>query len=155
MLSAAAPAATPITAAPAVTTPAAAPAATQATVPAVTAKPADLVPGGGQVTNDTTKDSGKDSEKNSHITIRAVQSSWVLITDGHGQTIYDHVMKPGEVYKVPNKPGLSLTTGNGSGVALSLDGTDLPRLATGTSHVMRNILLDSDHLRALPQMPED
>jgi cytoskeleton protein RodZ len=102
---------------------------------------------GGQVVNEGAKDS--------HLTIRAIQSSWVLITDNHGATIYDHVMKAGEVYRVPNKPGLSMTTGNGSGIAMTLDGSDLPRLATGNSHVMRNIPLDGDHLRNLPPTPDD
>lgn len=127
-------AATPIAAAPEV-------------APKKAEQPAPQVAPGGQTFNDAAKDS--------RVTIRAVQSSWVLVTDNHGQTLFDHVMKAGETYRVPNKPGLSLTTGNGSGIALSLDGMELPRLATGNSHAMRNIPLDSDHLRNLPPTPDD
>jgi hypothetical protein len=55
-------------------------------------------------------------------------------------------LKPGETYKVPNKPGLSLTTGNGSGIVMSLDGKDIPPVANGAPHVVRNIDLTPDHL---------
>lgn len=95
------------------------------------------------------------TDKASRITVRAVQSSWILITNSSGQAIFDRVMKPGEVFSVPNKPGLSLTTGNGSGVILTLDGADMPKLATGVSHVMRNIPLDAEHLRNLPASPDE
>jgi cytoskeleton protein RodZ len=91
----------------------------------------------------------------SRLSIRAEQSSWVLITDTKGHTLYDHVLKPGESYKAPNTDGLLLTTGNGSGIVLTLDGVDLPRLSTGSSHVMRNISLDPDHLKSLPPNPEE
>jgi cytoskeletal protein RodZ len=95
------------------------------------------------------------TDKASRITVRAVQSSWILITNSSGQAIFDRVMKPGEVFSVPNKPGLNLTTGNGSGVILTLDGADMPKLATGVSHVMRNIPLDAEHLRNLPASPDE
>ena len=87
-----------------------------------------------------------DTDTSSRITIRALQSSWVMVTDPSGKAIFDHVMKQGDTYKVPNKPGLSLTTGNGGGIILSLDGADLPKVATGTPHVVRDIALDPDHL---------
>jgi cytoskeleton protein RodZ len=78
--------------------------------------------------------------------IRATQSSWVMVTDPAGKAVFDHVLKAGDVYKVPNKPGLSLTTGNGSGITLVLDGTELPKVANGAPHVVRNISLDPDRL---------
>jgi len=87
-----------------------------------------------------------DQDTTSRIIIRATQSSWVMVTDSTGKAIFDHVMKLGDTYKVPNKPGLSLTTGNGSGIILSLDGTDLPKVGNGAPHVMRDIPLDPDRL---------
>jgi cytoskeleton protein RodZ len=88
-----------------------------------------------------------------HIRIKAEQSSWILIADDKGQTVYDHVMKPGEVYQVPNTPGLTLTTGNGAGIVVTLDGVDMPRLSTTTSHIVRNLPLETNALKALPQQP--
>ena len=89
----------------------------------------------------------------SEIVIKADQSSWVLVSNSKGQTIYDHVMKPGETYEVPKQSGLTLTTGNGAGVVLVLDGVDMPRLSTTTSHIVRNVPLEASALKALPQTP--
>jgi cytoskeletal protein RodZ len=91
-----------------------------------------------------------DASEVAHIIIRATQSSWVMVSDSSGKTVFDHVLKPGDIYKVPNKSGLSLTTGNGNGLVLSLDGADLPKVATGAPHVVRNIPLDSAHLTTEP-----
>jgi cytoskeleton protein RodZ len=72
-----------------------------------------------------------------------------MVTDDSGKAIFDHVLKAGETYKVPNRPGLSLTTGNGSGIILSLSGVDLPKVASGAPHVVRDIPLDPDRLSTL------
>ena len=86
-----------------------------------------------------------------HIMIKADQSSWILISNEKGQTVFDRVLKPGETYAVPDKPGLTLTTGNGAGIVLTLDGVDMPRLSTTTSHIVRNVPLETNALKALPQ----
>ena len=52
-----------------------------------------------------------------------------MVSDDSGKAIFDHVMKAGDIYKVPNKPGLSLTTGNGGALVLSLDGVELPKIS--------------------------
>jgi cytoskeletal protein RodZ len=109
------------------------------------------------VVADKAADDGKDKKQiygdpaaTSRLIIRATQSSWVMVTDDSGKAVFDHVLKAGDVYKVPNKPGLSLTTGNGNGIVLTLDGADLPRVANGAPHVVRNIALDPDRLTAEP-----
>ena len=89
-----------------------------------------------------------DPAKTSRLIIRATQSSWVMVTDSSGKAIFDHVMKTGDIYKVPDKPGLSLTTGNGSGIVLSLDGVDLPAISKGAPHVVRDVALDPDRLKS-------
>ena len=82
------------------------------------------------------------------IVIKADQSSWVMIADEKGKTIYDHVMKPGETYQVPSTPGLKLTTGNGAGITVSIDGKNIPRLSTIPSHMLRNVPLEPASLKA-------
>ncbi|MDR3425333.1 MAG: DUF4115 domain-containing protein [Alphaproteobacteria bacterium] len=89
-----------------------------------------------------------DPDAAARIVIRATQNSWVMVTDDSGKTLFDHVLKPGDSYKVPSQPGLSLTTGNGNGIVLSLDGKDLPKVASGAPHLVRNISLDPSHLAA-------
>ena len=73
-----------------------------------------------------------------------------MVTDGAGKTVFDHVLKPGDIYKVPNKPGLSLTTGNGSGIVLVLDGVDLPKVGFG-----RAAFVVTRHTALTPQRPTE
>lgn len=84
----------------------------------------------------------------SRITVRARQNTWVMIVDNEGKALLDRVLKAGESYKVPDGPGLSLTTGNGSGIVVSLDGKDLPRISGDAGQVVRNIPLDPKRLQA-------
>lgn len=96
------------------------------------------------------------SSPSPRLIIHADQASWILIADSKGRTIYDHVLKAGESYQVPEMQGLTLTSGNGSGLLLTLNGVDLPRLSTGFGHVLKNISLDSEALQrpATPETPE-
>jgi cytoskeletal protein RodZ len=104
------------------------------------------------------KDAAKDDKNQiygnpseaSHIIIRATQSTWVMVNDGSGKAVFDHVMRAGDIYKVPNRAGLTLTTGNGNGITLLLDGVELPKVATGAPHVVRDIPLDPSRLTAEP-----
>jgi cytoskeleton protein RodZ len=96
-----------------------------------------------------------DSKTASQIIIKAQQSSWILVSDPKGHTVFDRVLKPGESYKVPDMEGLVLTTGNGGGITVSLQGVDLPKLADGASHVLRNVPLDAEHLKTLSQSPKE
>lgn len=90
----------------------------------------------------------KKSSTSGRVVIRAVQSSWVMVTDADGKAIFDGVLKPGETFNVPDRPGLNLTTGNGNGIVLSLNGNELPKIASGAPRVVRNISLDPDRLAA-------
>ncbi|MDE2029164.1 MAG: DUF4115 domain-containing protein [Alphaproteobacteria bacterium] len=80
----------------------------------------------------------------SGLVIHATQSSWVLITDPDGTAVFDHVLKPGDSYRVPDRPGLRLTTGNGSGITLTRAGQTLPKISSGAPHVVRDIPLGPD-----------
>jgi cytoskeleton protein RodZ len=91
--------------------------------------------------------------KTPRLTIRADQSSWVMISDNHGDALFDKVLKPGEGYTLPDKPGMTLTTGNGAGIILTLNGVELPKLSSRSSGIIRNIPLDSSSLKNL--MPRD
>ena len=88
-----------------------------------------------------------DPVSRSRVIIRVDKQSWVLVADSQGNTVFDHIMKPGDTYKLPNRQGLTLTTGNGGGIILSLDGVDLPRFAE-EGRVVRNISLNPDELKS-------
>jgi cytoskeletal protein RodZ len=90
----------------------------------------------------------------SRIAIRAEKESWVLVTDEKGRTVFDRVLKPGDVYHVPDIDNLALTVGNSNGVVLSVDGRDLPKLAARSS-VMRGVALDPDRLKSGDLTPQE
>lgn len=83
-----------------------------------------------------------------HMLIKATQASWVLIADSKGTPLFDKVMKAGESFKVPdNLPGLTLTTGNGAGVVIAIDGVEMPKLSNAASKIIRNVPLDAESLK--------
>ena len=134
VLSTPAPAATALTAPPAAT----------AKTPDVAAKPAKI----DAATPDAAKTVFGDAHQASRLVIRATQSSWVMVSDASGKAVFDQVLKPGEIFKVPDQQGLTLTTGNGGGIVLVLDNHDLPKVANGAPHVVRDIPLDPAKLSA-------
>ena len=86
------------------------------------------------------------SSSSAHIVIKAEKESWILVADSRGNTIFDKILKPGDVYNVPDTKGLTLTASNGNSLVLSLDGVALARLAPD-SRLVRNVPLDPARLK--------
>ncbi|MDP9196085.1 MAG: DUF4115 domain-containing protein [Pseudomonadota bacterium] len=82
----------------------------------------------------------------SRVMIRAQVDSWIEIRDTAGRQLFSGIMKVGEIRPVPEMPRAVLTTGNAGGIALSVDGHDLPSLGP-RGKVVRNIPLDADTLK--------
>jgi len=83
----------------------------------------------------------------SGLMIKAEEETWVLITNGRGETVFDRTLKAGETYAVPAQKGLSLTTGNASGIVISSGSGVLPRLTAASGRVMRAVPLDAEKLK--------
>jgi cytoskeleton protein RodZ len=79
------------------------------------------------------------------ILIRAVKDSWIQIRDKDGKPIFTRELHPGDLYHVPNEPGLSMKTGNGSGLAVTVDGQQTPPIG-GAVH--DDVVLDPARLLA-------
>lgn len=73
--------------------------------------------------------------------------SWVDIRDANNQVVFSRVLRQGENYDPPLKPGLTLTTGNAGGLDIILEGNTLPSLG-GVGIVARGIPLDVQQLKA-------
>jgi cytoskeleton protein RodZ len=58
----------------------------------------------------------------SRIVIRATAASWIEVRNADDAIVYSHVLMPGESYSVPDKPGLTLGTGNAGGLAITVGG---------------------------------
>lgn len=79
------------------------------------------------------------------VTITAAQDSWVQVRASDGQVVFSRVMRPGDYYRVPPDVGLTLTTGNLSGLNFNVDGHSIsPNSTPGT--VQRNLPLAPDGL---------
>ena len=111
---------------------------------AATTQPAAAVPGAatlvppmpkGQVYGET--------RAPARVQIKVLEESWILVTDSSGNNVFDKILRPGDVYNVPNIKGLNLTTGNGAGIVVSRDGQPLPRLGD-KGRVVRNVSLDPE-----------
>lgn len=64
----------------------------------------------------------------SGVVINATAKSWVQIRDGSGKIIYNHVLKAGDSYAVPQQSGLKLDTGNAGGLTILVGGRRAPAL---------------------------
>jgi cytoskeleton protein RodZ len=78
------------------------------------------------------------------IVIRAAADSWVQIRDTDQSTLFTRVLKAGESYRVPDRPGISLRTGNAGGIEITVDGQPAPSL--GPNGAVRNVPLEPQSL---------
>ena len=82
----------------------------------------------------------------SRIVLRAATESWVEIRTDDASLVYSGLLRRGQSYSVPQRPGLKMVTGNAGGLEIVVDGEAIPRLGPPGA-VMRNIALDPDSLR--------
>lgn len=78
------------------------------------------------------------------IVIKATADSWVQVRDADQSVISMRVLKPGETYRVPDRPGLVLRTGNAGGLEITVDGR--PVAPVGPVGKTRNVALDPERL---------
>lgn len=79
------------------------------------------------------------------MVIQATADAWIEIKDAQGKVVYQTILHPGDHYKVPDQPQLTLTTGNAEGTQVVLAGNVIGPLK---GHVLHNIPLDADGLKA-------
>lgn len=79
------------------------------------------------------------------IIVRATGESWVQVRDEDGTTLFTRVLRSGDVYRVPDRSGLTLATGNAGALEIVVDGKPTPSLGT-FGEVVRNIVLDPGRL---------
>lgn len=112
---------------------AATPPAAPSTAPAV---PATAPAGAGKVYG---------TEAGDRIAIHIIDDSWVQVRDADQNLLLTRTLHPGDVYYVPDKPGITLRTGNASALAITVDGHPVPPLG---GRLRRNVQLDPERLMA-------
>ena len=81
------------------------------------------------------------------VVITAVDDSWVQVMGPDNELLLTRILHAGESYRVPDRPGLLMVTGNAGGLEVRVDDAIAPTLGP-LGVVLRNIALDPDRLLA-------
>ena len=81
------------------------------------------------------------------IVLRATSDTWIQVRDGNDTMVFTRLMRAGDVYRVPDKPGLVMRTGNAGGLDVTIDGNPAPSLG-GFGILRRSVQLDPQKLAA-------
>lgn len=82
------------------------------------------------------------------ILLTATASSWVQIRDeSTGETVVTKVLRVGDTVTVPDRPNLTLLTGNAGGIDIHVDGVAAPSIGQ-PGEIVRNVSLDGERLLA-------
>ena len=81
----------------------------------------------------------------SRIVLRAETDSWIEIRTDDASLVYSGLLREGQRYSVPGRPGLRMVTGNAGGLDILVDGQAIARLGPPGA-VIRDIDLDPDSL---------
>ncbi|PWC36403.1 helix-turn-helix domain-containing protein [Azospirillum sp. TSO35-2] len=107
--------------------------ATAAAPPAAPAAPAaETVPANGKVYGTL--------NTNAKLVLKATQESWLQVRDG-SEIVFTRVLKPGDTFRVPDKPNVKIRTGNAGGLVVMADGTESPPLGS-VGQVLRDVTID-------------
>ena len=89
---------------------------------------------------------GEENE-NYRVLLLATQDSWVQVRDPDGELVLTRVLRAGDSYRVPDRQGMTLLTGNAGGLDIFVDGRKLDVLGP-VGAVRRNVDLWPDSLLA-------
>lgn len=82
------------------------------------------------------------------IIVRAKTNSWIQVRDDSaGALLLTRLLRAGDEYRVPDRDGLSLLTGNAGALEVLVDGVVVPSIGE-TGDVRRNVVLDADRLKS-------
>lgn len=80
------------------------------------------------------------------VIIHANADSWVQVRAADSTTIMTRVMRAGDSYRVPDRDGLRLFTGNAGALTIEVDGEVLPKIG-GLGQIARNVDLEPGILK--------
>ena len=88
-----------------------------------------------------------ETDGSSRILMKASGDSWVQVRDRAGSVIFSRILRAGDTYAVPNRPGLMLYTGSAGALDITVDGKPAPSIGR-VGFTERNVSLDPDRLLA-------
>jgi cytoskeletal protein RodZ len=87
------------------------------------------------------------------IVLRATQEAWVQVRDSDDNLLLTRLLRAGDSYRVPNRPGLTMLTGNAGGLEITVDGNRLGSLGS-VGKVRRDVPLDPARLIKNYNLPQ-
>ncbi len=121
------------------TTDTGAPPTAETETPAATPAPQVAAVGGGRVYGSTAE--------GSRILVRARSDSWIQVRDDTAnRLLVTRLLRAGDSYRVPDRPGLKLLTGNAGALEILVDGEVVPSVGPEGA-VRRGVALDIERLR--------
>ena len=111
--------------------------------PGVAALPA--VPGVDAAVSGPGREYGR-ANRDARVILRATAESWIQVRDTRQNVVLTRMLQPGDSYRVPNRPDLTLLTGNAGGLEITVDGVAIPALGPAGA-VRRDVPLIPDSLR--------
>jgi cytoskeleton protein RodZ len=106
---------------------------------APTVTPAAIQPAG--------QTAGATPNATSKVSIKALTDCWIQIRGADQSIVFSRVLKSGETYPVPSRPGLSLRTGNAGALEIAVDGKPVPSIGA-IGMLRRDVALDPAELSA-------
>ena len=79
------------------------------------------------------------------VVITAVDDSWVQVHGPDKELLLTRILHAGDSYRVPDRPGIVMVTGNAGGLEVRVDDAVAPSLGP-LGVVLRNVALDPDRL---------
>ncbi len=73
--------------------------------------------------------------------------TWVQVMDSQQNALLTQMLRPGDRYLVPDRPGLSLQTNNAGGLDILVDGESVPVIG-GRGDIRRDVRLDPELLKS-------
>lgn len=88
------------------------------------------------------------SEPAARILVRAKTNSWIQVRDdAANQLLLTRLLRAGDIYRVPDRVGLKLLTGNAGGIEITVDGEPVPSIGP-VGAVRRGVALDAEKLKS-------
>ncbi|MEI8395142.1 MAG: helix-turn-helix domain-containing protein [Rhodospirillaceae bacterium] len=118
--------------------PGAAAAAADTVIPVI---PPTVVPGAPPAATDLGLPQGRvygSQNHDSKLTIKAVQDTWVQVRDASGEALFTRVLHPGDTFRVPDRQGIRLRTGNAGGLTVANEGGEAKPLGQ-VGEVLRDV----------------
>ena len=87
-----------------------------------------------------------EGNSDSRVILRATRDSWIQVHGADNVLLLTRILRAGDSYRVPNRDGLTLMTGNAGALEILVDGQPVPPIGPFGA-VRRNVSLDPDRLK--------